>query len=69
VWVRGKNKRNKKDWPVREFDTLLYPFSQYHKVFQKCIGGLVRLDRDGEDVVADLFDIRRILGRGQAVSV
>ena len=53
VWVRGKKKNYKKDWPK----------------FQKCNGGLVRLDRDGEDVVADLYDIRRILGRGQEVSV
>ena len=45
--------KKKKDWPK----------------FQKCIGGLVRLDIDGEDVVTDLFDIRRILGRGQEVSV
>jgi hypothetical protein len=43
----------KKDWPK----------------FQKCNGGLVRLDRDGEDVVVALWDIRRILGRGQEVSV
>ena len=45
--------KKKKDWPKA----------------QKCMGGLVRLGRDREDVVADLFDIQRILGRGKEVSV
>ena len=36
---------------------------------QWCVGGLVRLDNDGEDVVVDLRNIQRVRGQVKAVGI